>query len=343
MTRAAGVRGAAAAAVLDRVPDPGQRGRGGGRGTGDLARFEAAPRTPRRPRRSFRRGDPDRDRRLAAGPRSAGGVVGPWFPEPLRPIPTRTRSTGGAGRLAVDGGAAPARAAESARALGLRVAGGVRLRLPRGRLGRRRSEAASRQLALRARRHMHAGRPRFEADRREREEPPRASSMPSGKATSTGCGICSPPTSIWSATAVARPRGGPRASPARRTWPGCSPRASCRLPRSGRRRTARGQRPAGRALPRPGRQSAQHLALDTLDGQIQTIRAVLNPDKPATWARSRTPGRSPARRTRPAEADAPPHVPRSCIRVQRRPAHHPFMAFPCPTSCDPAATAASRT
>ncbi len=33
-----------------------------------------------------------------------------------------------------------------------------------------RSEAACRQLAVRARRHMNAGRPRFEADRREREE-----------------------------------------------------------------------------------------------------------------------------------------------------------------------------
>jgi RNA polymerase sigma-70 factor, ECF subfamily len=33
-----------------------------------------------------------------------------------------------------------------------------------------RSEAACRQLAVRARRHMDAGRPRFEADRREREE-----------------------------------------------------------------------------------------------------------------------------------------------------------------------------
>src|SRR4030095_15987841 len=33
-----------------------------------------------------------------------------------------------------------------------------------------RSEPACRQLAVRARRHMEAGRPRFEADRREREE-----------------------------------------------------------------------------------------------------------------------------------------------------------------------------
>jgi RNA polymerase sigma-70 factor (ECF subfamily) len=33
-----------------------------------------------------------------------------------------------------------------------------------------RSEAACRQLAVRARRHMEGGRPRFEADRRERKE-----------------------------------------------------------------------------------------------------------------------------------------------------------------------------
>jgi RNA polymerase sigma-70 factor (ECF subfamily) len=33
-----------------------------------------------------------------------------------------------------------------------------------------RSEAACRQLAVRARRHMDSGRPRFEADRRERDE-----------------------------------------------------------------------------------------------------------------------------------------------------------------------------
>ena len=33
-----------------------------------------------------------------------------------------------------------------------------------------RSEAACRQLAVRARRHMEEGRPRFAADRREREE-----------------------------------------------------------------------------------------------------------------------------------------------------------------------------
>ena len=33
------------------------------------------------------------------------------------------------------------------------------------------------------------------------------------------------------------------------------------------------------------------LALDILDGQIQTIRTVINPDKLGPWVRWRTPGR----------------------------------------------------
>ena len=43
-----------------------------------------------------------------------------------------------------------------------------------------RSEAACRQLAVRARRHMDAGRPRFEAGRKEREED-RATVAPGGE------------------------------------------------------------------------------------------------------------------------------------------------------------------
>ena len=50
-----GVRGAAAAAVLDRLPDPRQRERGRGRGPGDLAALRRPPRhNPRRPRPSSR-------------------------------------------------------------------------------------------------------------------------------------------------------------------------------------------------------------------------------------------------------------------------------------------------
>ena len=38
--------------------------------------------------------------------------------------------------------------------------------------------------------------------------------------------------------------------------------------------------------------------LDVLDGRIQTIRSVINPDKLGHLGRSPTPGRSPGRRTR---------------------------------------------
>lgn len=37
------------------------------------------------------------------------------------------------------------------------------------------------------------------------------------------------------------------------------------------------------------------LALDILDGQIQTIRSVINPTSSGTWVRWQAPGRSPAR------------------------------------------------
>ena len=55
-------------------------------------------------------------------------------------------AVGGAGRLGVDGGPVAARAAQPARARGLRAAGGVRVRLParsRRRWGGRRRRAAS--------------------------------------------------------------------------------------------------------------------------------------------------------------------------------------------------------
>jgi RNA polymerase sigma-70 factor, ECF subfamily len=60
-----------------------------------------------------------------------------------------------------------------------------------------RSEDAGRQLAVRARRHMDAGRPRFEADRREREELAERFFEAFRKGTSTGCANSSPPTWAW--------------------------------------------------------------------------------------------------------------------------------------------------
>ncbi len=97
--------------------------------------------------------------------------VGPWFPEPLLTDPYQD----------------PERAAELADSLSmaallllerltpleravfvLREVFGFGFLEVASAVGR--SEAACRQLAVRARRHMDAGRPRFEADRKEREE-----------------------------------------------------------------------------------------------------------------------------------------------------------------------------
>ncbi len=89
-----------------------------------------------------------------------------------------------------------------------------------------RSEAACRQLAVRARRHMDEGRPRFEADRRERDELAARFSRHSRTATSRACASCSQPTFRWSATAAAKPQRLPGASSAPRTWPGYLPRTS---------------------------------------------------------------------------------------------------------------------
>ncbi len=97
--------------------------------------------------------------------------VGPWFPEPLLTDPYQD----------------PARSAELADSLSMaallllerlspleRAAFVLRdvfgFSFPEIATAVGRSEAACRQLAVRARRHMDAGRPRFEADRREREE-----------------------------------------------------------------------------------------------------------------------------------------------------------------------------
>ena len=78
-------------------------------------------------------------------------------------------AVGGAGGLRVDGGPVAARAADPARTGGLRPARGVAFPYPEVAAAVGRSEAACRQLAARARRHVELGRPRFDADRRERE------------------------------------------------------------------------------------------------------------------------------------------------------------------------------
>jgi len=90
-----------------------------------------------------------------------------------------------------------------------------------------RSEAACRQLAARARRHMDAGRPRFEADRREREELAARffDALREGD-IATDSWSCLLLTSRWSQMAEARRLRLPGACSVPTTWPTCSSRSS---------------------------------------------------------------------------------------------------------------------
>jgi RNA polymerase sigma-70 factor, ECF subfamily len=97
--------------------------------------------------------------------------VGPWFPEPLLtdPYEDPARSAELADSLSMAALLLLERLSPLERAVFvLREVFGFGFPEIAAAVGR--SEPACRQLAVRARRHMEAGRPRFEADRREREE-----------------------------------------------------------------------------------------------------------------------------------------------------------------------------
>ncbi|HEX7927089.1 MAG TPA: RNA polymerase sigma-70 factor [bacterium] len=97
--------------------------------------------------------------------------VGPWFPEPLvtDPYEDPERSVELADSMSMAALLLLERLSPLERAVFvLREVFGFGF--PEVALAVGRSEAACRQLAVRARRHMDAGQPRFEADRREREE-----------------------------------------------------------------------------------------------------------------------------------------------------------------------------
>lgn len=97
--------------------------------------------------------------------------VGPWFPEPLvtDPYEDPERSAELADSLSMAALLLLERLSPLERAVFvLREVFGFGFPEVASAVGR--SEAACRQLAVRARHHMDAGRPRFEADRREREE-----------------------------------------------------------------------------------------------------------------------------------------------------------------------------
>ncbi|GAB7028883.1 RNA polymerase sigma-70 factor [Streptomyces platensis subsp. malvinus] len=97
--------------------------------------------------------------------------VGPWFPEPLLsdPYEDPERSAELADSVSMAALLLLERLSPLERAVFvLREVFGFEFSEIGSAVGR--SEAACRQLVVRARRHMHQGRPRFEADRREREE-----------------------------------------------------------------------------------------------------------------------------------------------------------------------------
>jgi RNA polymerase sigma-70 factor, ECF subfamily len=97
--------------------------------------------------------------------------VGPWFPEPLvtDPYSDPERSAELADSVSMAALLLLERLSPPERAVFvLREVFGFGFPEVASAVGR--SEAACRQLAVRARRHMDAGRPRFEADRRERQE-----------------------------------------------------------------------------------------------------------------------------------------------------------------------------
>ncbi|WP_406254790.1 RNA polymerase sigma-70 factor [Streptomyces chartreusis] len=143
-----------------------------------------------------------------------------------------------------------------------------------------RSEAACRQLLVRARRHMAAGRPRFAADRQERQE------LASRFFEALKDGDVGALRNLLAADAQLVGDGGGKAPQLARAVVGAEnvarllasvvPRLA-RVEVSFERHEINGQ-PGAVYRDRDGK-VLQTLVLDVLDGQIQTIRTVLNPDK----------------------------------------------------------------
>jgi RNA polymerase sigma-70 factor, ECF subfamily len=143
-----------------------------------------------------------------------------------------------------------------------------------------RSEAACRQLAVRARRHMDAGRPRFEADRRERE---RIAAQFFDALTE---GDVNGLQDLLAADVQLAGDAGGKAPQLARSIVGAEKVARVltavfpwliRVDVTPEQRQLNGQ-PGAIFRDRDGR-VIYALALDVLDGRIQTIRSVSNPDK----------------------------------------------------------------
>ncbi|MGW4895124.1 RNA polymerase sigma-70 factor [Kitasatospora sp. NPDC004240] len=207
--------------------------------------------------------------------------VGPWFPEPLLADPYED----------------PARAAELADSLSmaalvllerlspleravfvLRQVFGFGFDEVAAAMGR--SEAACRQLLVRARRHMEAGRPRFAADREERQR------LATRFFDALRDGDVGGLRSLLSADVELVGDGGGKAPQLARTIVGADNVArllAASYPRMAlvdihvEPHEVNGQ-PGGIVRDRDGK-VLQTLVLDILDGRIRTIRGVINPDK----------------------------------------------------------------
>ncbi|GHB07150.1 RNA polymerase sigma-70 factor [Streptomyces termitum] len=143
-----------------------------------------------------------------------------------------------------------------------------------------RSEAACRQLLVRARRHMKDGRPRFEADRRERRE------LAARFFEALSLGDVDGLRSLLSADVQLVGDGGGKAPQLARTVVGAEHVARllatayplmARIDITFEEHEVNGQ-PGAVFRDRDGR-VLHTLALDVLDGRVQAVRSVINPDK----------------------------------------------------------------
>jgi RNA polymerase sigma-70 factor, ECF subfamily len=143
-----------------------------------------------------------------------------------------------------------------------------------------RSEVACRQLAARARRHMNSGRPRFEADRREREE------LAARFFDALRDGDVDGLRVLLAADVQMVGDGGGKAPASARAVIGADNVARVlaaifplltRIEARVEPREMNGQ--SGAILRDRSHNVVATLTLDVLDGRIQTIRAVVNPDK----------------------------------------------------------------
>ncbi|MEU0481307.1 RNA polymerase sigma-70 factor [Streptosporangium sp. NPDC006013] len=207
--------------------------------------------------------------------------VGPWFPEPLLSDPYQdpARSVELADSVSMAALLLLERLSPLERAVFvLREVFGFGFDEVAAAVGR--SEAACRQLLVRARRHMEAGRPRFEAVRKEREE--LASRFFDALREGDVAGL----RELLAADVSMVGDGGGKAPQLARAVIGAENVARLlaalfpwltRIDVTFEPHEVNGQ-PGAIFRDRDGK-VLHILALDVLDGQIQTIRSVINPDK----------------------------------------------------------------